>query len=134
MTPSPRREFWREYWSHHRLRYPEDAREGWADSNVRHPTARKALSISLYLMRERNRVGIYMVESHLDAPERLETVERYLPQLRMVLADPTQSNYGGTHLEVDVDDRANWNAMREWLHHRKIIYQVVIREVEGNRG
>ena len=103
--------------------------EGWADSNVRHPTADDNLSLSLYLMQDRNRVGIYMVETHLKDPARVERVEPYLGRLTDVLHDATQSNMGGTHLLVDVQDRANWDAMREWLHHRRIIYQQVIREV-----
>ena len=129
MTLSPRGEFWLDYWSHHRRRYPEDVQEGWADSNVRHPTADDNLSLSLYLMQDRNRVGIYMVETHLKDPARVERVEPYLGRLTDVLHDATQSNMGGTHLLVDVQDRANWDAMREWLHHRRIIYQQVIREV-----
>ena len=47
---SSRGEFWQEYWSYHRRRYPEDVRDGWADSNARHATADSSLSLSLYLM------------------------------------------------------------------------------------
>ena len=70
-----------------------------------------------------------MVSTHLEALERADMVEPYLQPLREVLNDPTQSDMGGTHLSVDVRDPANWDAMREWLHHRKLIYQLVIREV-----
>ena len=70
-----------------------------------------------------------MVETYLKAPERVERVEPYLRRLADVLNDATQSNMGGTHLPVDVQDRANWDAMTEWLHHRRLIYQQVIREV-----
>ena len=53
VTLSPLGEFWQDYWSHHRRRYPEDViKEGWADSNVRHPTADDTLSLSLYLMQD----------------------------------------------------------------------------------
>ena len=133
MTLSPLGEFWQDYWSHHRRRYPEDVmKEGWADSNVRHPTADDTLSLSLYLMQDPPQVGIYMVATYLGDPERVEMVEPYLRRLRQVLNDATQSNMGGTHLPVDdVQDRANWDAMMEWLHHRRIIYGLVIREVVG---
>lgn len=131
MALSSRGEFWQDYWSHHRLRYPEDVKEGWADSNVRHTTADDSLCLSLYLARDANEVGIFMVATHLKAPERLEMVAPYLRRLGEVLDDGTQSDEGGTRLSIDVRDRANWGAVREWLHHRKIIYQLVIREVVG---
>ena len=130
MALSSRGEFWQEYWSYHRRRYPEDVRDGWADSNVRHATVDNSLSLSLYLMQDPSeQAGIFMVSTHLEAPERADMVEPYLQPLREVLNDATQSDMGGTHLSVDVRDPANWDAMREWLHHRKLIYQLVIREV-----
>ena len=134
MTLSPLGKFRQDYWSYHGQRYPEDVKEGWADGNVRHPTADGKLQLSLYLMQDPNRVGVFMVDTHLKAPDRVKMVTRYLPQLKEVLHDATQSDMGGTHLEIDVGNRANWAAIREWLHHRRIIYQLVIREVVSKGG
>ena len=102
MALSPRGEFWQNYWSHHRLCYPEDVKEGWADSNVRHTTADDSLCLSLYLAKDAGAVGIFMVATHLEDPERLEMVAPYLRRLPEVLDDTTQSDKGGTHLSIDV--------------------------------
>ena len=99
---------------------------GYAGSNVFHWVEEAGLRISQYLAQDR--VGVYLVTSHLHAPERLPRIEPYLEPLRKALNGETMSEFGGTMLQVDARDRANWDRMADWLHDRRIVYEGVLRE------
>ena len=119
--------FRQDFWNHVARRYPdEDVRPGHAGSNIFHSVEEAGLRISQYLAQDR--VGVYLVTSHLRAPERPSRIRPYLEPLRRALNDETMSEFGGTMLEADTQDRANWDRMADWLHDRRLIYERVLRE------
>lgn len=119
--------FRQEFWNHVASRCRDDhVTPGYAGSNVFRRVDEAGLRISQYLAQ--SGVGIYMVTSHLDAPDRERRVKPYVGRLRNALKDETMNELGSTWLEVDTQDRANWDRMADWLHYRCIIYERVLRE------
>ena len=119
--------FRQDFWNHVARRHPdEDVKPGHAGSNVFHLVKEAGLRISQYLAQDR--VGVYLVTSHLRAPERSSRIQPYLEPLRKALNDEAMSEFGGTMFAVDSQDRANWDRMADWLHDRRLIYERVLRE------
>ena len=119
-------EFRRDFWRHVAGRHPGEVKPGHAGSNVFHPVDEANLRVAQYVAR--NCVGVYLVKSNIWDPDRLFEVEPYVKRLREVLNDETMSEFGGTELRADTQDRANWDRMADWLHDRRVIYERVLRE------
>ena len=119
-------EFRRDFWRHVAGRHPGEVKPGHAGSNVFHQVDEADLRVAQYVARDR--VGVYLVKSNIWDPDRRSLVEPYLEPLRKALNGETMSEFGGTELRVDTQDRANWDRMADWLHDRRIIYERVLRE------
>ena len=125
---SDRGRFRHDFWNHMARRHPDgDVKPGYAGSNVYRAVEEAGLRISQYLAQDG--VGVYLVTTHLGAPELPSRVKPYLEPLRKALKGETMSQEdGGTKLEADANDRANWDRMADWLHRHRIVYERVLRE------
>ena len=125
--------FRRDFWRHVADRHADEVKSvkpDYAGSNVYHPVDEANLRISQYVAR--GRVGVYLVTSHRQAPDRRSRVEPYVEPLREALNDGTMDEFGDTELQVDTRDRANWDRMADWLHHRRVIYARVLHKTEAS--
>ena len=119
--------FRQDFWNHMARRYPDDGvKPGYAGSNVYRPIEEAGLRIAQYVAQDG--VGVDLVTTDLNAPDRQLQIKRFLEPLRKALEGETMSQDGGTKLEADANDRANWDRMADWLHDHRIVYERVLRE------
>lgn len=118
-------EFRRDFWCHVAGRHPGEVKPGHAGSNVYHPVEEANLRVAQYVARDH--VGVYLVKSSLQDSERSSQIKPYVRPLRKALNNETMSEFGGTVLRADTQDRANWDRMADWLHDRRVIYERVLR-------
>lgn len=124
-------EFRREFWNHVANRHPEEVKPNYAASNVYHVVEEAKVRISLYVYT--GGVGIFLTPPRGDDSDFLPRVKPFLEPLRMALtkATPTEeidlTAHAGMTLEIDPNDRTNWDRMANWLHERRTVYERVLR-------
>ncbi len=121
-------QFRRDFWAHFVKLLPDapGPRSGYADSNVYHLVEPAGLRICQYLAQDK--VGVYLtgVTGRGDA-EVKKRIAMYTDALVKELGEGAKIYGSGTTvLQVDSNDRHNWDEMARWLEHRRAIYERVL--------
>ena len=125
-------EFRREFWNHVANRHPEEVKPNFAASNVYHVVEEAKVRISQYVYT--GGVGIFLASPRGDDSDLLERVASYQESLQKALEDrfPQEKIYlskqGGLTLEVNPQDRTNWDRMADWLYEKRVVYERVLRQ------
>ena len=126
-------QFRREFWNHVTCRHPGEVKPNYAASNVNHVVEKVKLRISQYIYTEG--VGVFLTTLRgEDDSDMLSRVVPFLDPLREALNENNPednielSNQGGITLEIDPQDKANWDRMADWLHEKRVVYERVLRE------
>lgn len=113
--------FRREFWAHFESMFPGTVKPGFAGSNVYKSAEGTDRRVCRYLAK--GEVGVYYPRlTGESSEERLDTLRHCMDQLRANLlaeegVDMSHTWPGMTH-PFDTTDRANWDAMANWLHKR----------------
>ena len=121
-------QFRRDFWTHLAERHPGEVRPGYAASSINDYVEGTNIFIARYLSADK--VGIWLGSRGKTSADALPDVEPYLGALRAALAGEEISPSGGTFLETDTSERANWDRMADWLRERREIYERAVREAE----
>ena len=121
-------QFRRDFWAHFVKLLPDapGPPSGYADSNVYHLVESAGLRISQYLAQDK--VGVYLtgVTGRGDA-EVKRRIAMYTDALVKELREGAKIHgSGATMLQIDSNDRNNWDKMAHWLEDRRAIYERVL--------
>ena len=120
-------QFRRDFWNHVGSKYPNEVRQDYAASSVRHDVEEAGLAVTQYVAQ--HAVGVFLVgkrgERDKDVADRIRPYRR---PLRNKLGVKLEDEYGTTVLAIDTRDRSNWDQAAEWLHDHRKKYEDVLRE------
>lgn len=120
-------QFRRDFWNHVGSKYPNEVRQDYAASSVRHDVEEAGLAVTQYVAQ--HAVGVFLVgkrgERDKDVADRIRP---YRKPLRNKLGVKLEDEYGTTVLAIDTRDRSNWDQAAEWLRDHRKKYEDVLRE------
>ena len=127
-------QFRRDFWAHF-LKVLPDAPgppSGYAASNVYYPVEPADLRICQYLAQDK--VGVYLTgktgRGDADVKKR---IAQYTDALAKELGEGAKVfGSGTTVLDIDSNDRNNWDKMAQWLEDRRAIYERVLLKGSGS--
>ena len=120
-------QFRRDFWNHVASKYPNEVRQNYAASSVRHDVEEARLAVTQYVAQ--HAVGVFLVGKRGEGEEEvLARIRPYLKPLREKLGDKVGGEYGTTTLAIDTRDRSNWDQAADWLHAQRKKYERVLRE------
>ena len=115
-------QFRREFWTHVLKRHPGEAPPGWAASNIRHRPEGADRPFSKYIAQ--NGVGLFFPRKPGESnEERAAAIASTVERLRQETKDPAIPDNGELFLQIDSNDRSNWDRMADWLHEQQMLYE-----------
>lgn len=129
-------QFRRDFWAHFTKVLPDapGPRTGYAGSNVYYRVEPADLYISQYI--SRNGVGVYLTGKNGTKDDDVrDRIKLYVDALAKELGKDAKTSGSWTGLDVDSNDRNNWDEMAHWLEDRRAIYERVLSngpEVNGD--
>ncbi len=115
-------QFRREFWAHVSKRHPGEAPPGWAASNIRRRPEGADRPFSKYIAQ--NGVGLFFPRKPGESiEERAAAIASTVERLRQETKDPTIPDNGELFLQIDSNDRSNWDRMADWLHEQQLLYE-----------
>ena len=129
-------QFRRDFWAHFTKVLPDapGPRAGYAGSNVYYRVEPADLYISQYIAQ--GQVGVYLTGKNGTKDDDVQDrIKLYVDALAKELGEDAETSESWTGLDIDANDRKNWDEMAHWLEDRRAIYERVLSngpEVNGD--
>ena len=129
-------QFRRDFWAHFTKVLPDapGPRTGYAGSNVYYRVEPADLYISQYIAQ--GQVGVYLTGKNGTKDDDVQDrIKLYVDALAKELGEDAETSESWTGLDIDANDRKNWDEMAHWLEDRRAIYERVLSngpEVNGD--
>lgn len=129
-------QFRRDFWAHFTKVLPDapGPRSGYAGSNVYYRVEPADLYISQYIAQ--GQVGVYLTGKNGTKDDDVQDrIKLYVDALAKELGEDAETSESWTGLDIDANDRKNWDEMAHWLEDRRAIYERVLSngpEVNGD--
>lgn len=129
-------QFRRDFWAHFTKVLPDapGPRTGYAGSNVYYRVEPADLYISQYIAQ--GQVGVYLTGKNGTKDDDVQDrIKLYVDALAKELGEDAETSESWTGLDIDANDRKNWDDMAHWLEDRRAIYERVLSngpEVNGD--